>query len=58
MQAPGLFDLTDHWARFSATRDPLEALDGQVDFEAFRPVLVSALGDVERLKVGRSPYVR
>ena len=39
MHAAGLFDLTDHLERVSATGDPLEALDRQVDFEVFRPAL-------------------
>lgn len=56
MHAPGLFDLTAHLACLSATGDPLEALDGHVDFEAFRPVLVSALGYGARPKGGRPPY--
>ena len=38
MHAPGLFDLSDHLARLSATGDPLEALERHVDFEAFRTV--------------------
>ena len=41
MHAPGLFDLTDHLARLSATGDPLEALDCHVNFEALRPILVA-----------------
>ena len=43
MHAPGLFDLSDHLARLSATGDPLEALERHVDFEAFRTVLMEAL---------------
>ena len=39
MYEPGLFALTDHLERLSATGDPLEALDRRVDFEVFRPVL-------------------
>ena len=42
MHAPGLFDLSDHLARLSATGDPLEALERHVDFEAFRTVLMEA----------------
>lgn len=56
MHAPGLFDLTDHLERLSVTGDPLEALERHVDFEAFRPVLVSALGYGKRPKGGRPPY--
>jgi len=56
MHAPGLFDLTDHLDRLSATGDPLEALKRHVDFEVFRPVLVEALGYGARPKGGRPPY--
>lgn len=56
MHAPGLFALTDHLNRLSATGDPLESLERHVDFEVFRPVLVSALGYGERPKGGRPPY--
>jgi len=43
MRVAGLFGLTDHLERLSATGDPLEALAQHVDFEAFRPVLMTAL---------------
>ena len=56
MHAPGLFDLSDHLARLSATGDPLEALERHVDFEAFRIVLMEALGYGVRAKGGRPPY--
>ena len=56
MHAPGLFDLTDHLARLSAAGDPLEALNATVDFEAFRPVLIEALGYGDRPGGGRPPY--
>ena len=56
MHGCGLFDLTDHLSRLSATGDPLEALSDTVDFEVFRPVLVKALGYGERPKGGRPPY--
>ena len=52
MHAPGLFDLSDHLARLSATGDPLEALERHVDFEAFRIVLMEALGYGVRAKGG------
>ena len=55
MHAPGLFDLTDHLARLSATGDPLEVLNATVDFEAFRPVLIEALGYGDRPGGGRPP---
>ena len=56
MHAPGLFDLSDHLARLTATGDPLEALERHVDFEAFRTVLMEALGYGVRAKGGRPPY--
>ena len=56
MHAPGLFDLSDHLARLSATGDPLEALERHVDFEAFRTVLMEALCYGVRAKGGRPPY--
>ena len=56
MHAPRLFDLSDHLARLSATGDPLEALERHVDFEAFRTVLMEALGYGVRAKGGRPPY--
>ena len=56
MHAPGWFDLPDHLARLSATDDPLEALERHVDFEAFRTVLMAALGYGVRAKGGRPPY--
>ena len=58
MHAPGLFDLSDHLARLSATGDPLEALERHVDFEAFRTVLMEALGYGVRAKGGRHPMIR
>ena len=33
MYEPGLFALTDHLARLSATGDPLEVLNGTVDLK-------------------------
>ncbi len=56
MHASGLFDLSDHLARLSATGDPLEALERHVDFEVFRTVLMEALGYGVRAKGGRPPY--
>ena len=50
MHAPGLFDLSDHLARLSVTGDPLEALERHMDFEAFRTVLMEALGYGVRAK--------
>ena len=56
MHAPGLFDLSDHLARLSATGDPLEALERHVDFEAFRTVLMAAPGYGVRAKGGRPDH--
>ena len=53
MHTAGLFDLSDHLERLSQSGDPLEALERHVDFEAFRPVLLEALGYGERPKGGR-----
>lgn len=50
------FDLPDHLKRLSDAGDPLEALAGAVDFEAFRPVLDDALGYGDGAKGGRPPY--
>ena len=57
MHAAGLFDLTDHLDRLSATGDPLEALERHVDFEVFRPVVMETLGYGERPKGGRPPMI-
>lgn len=56
MRQAGLFGLSDHLKRLSADGDPLEVLAGVVDFEAFRPTLVSALGYSDGAKGGRPPY--
>ena len=56
MHSPGLFDLSDHLERLSQSGDPLEALAAHVDFGAFRPILIEALGYGERPKGGRPPY--
>lgn len=41
---------------FSADGDPLEVLARVVDFEAFRPTLVSVLAYSDGAKGGRPPY--
>lgn len=56
MRQAGLFGLADHLKRLSAHGDPLEELDRIVDFEAFRPVLVTALAYGDGAKGGRPPY--
>ena len=40
--AIGVFGLSDHMKRLSADGDPLEVLARVVDFELFRPTLISA----------------
>lgn len=56
MRQAGLFGLSDHMKRLSAYGDPLEVLAGIVDFEAFRPTLLAALGYSDATKGGRPPY--
>lgn len=56
MRQAGLFGLSDHLKRLSAHGDPLEELGRVIDFEAFRPVLVAALGYSDGAKGGRPPY--
>ncbi|WP_255530212.1 transposase [Novosphingobium sp. NBM11] len=57
MRQSGLFGLSEHLNRLSANGDPLEELNGLIDFEIFRPALVTALsyGDGSR-GGGRPPY--
>ena len=56
MNQIGFFDLPDHLKRLSDAGDPLEALAGAVDFEAFRGVLDIALNYSDGSKGGRPPY--
>lgn len=56
MRQAGLFGLSDHLKRLSAHGDPLEELGRIIEFEAFRPVLVSARAYGDRTKGGRPPY--
>ena len=44
MRQSGLFSLSEHLQRLSKDGDPLEVLEGMVDFERFRPLLVEGLG--------------
>ena len=44
MRQAGLFGLSEHLKRLSVHGDPLKELGRIIDFEAFRPTLVSALG--------------
>lgn len=56
MRRSGLFGLSDHMKRLSADGDPLEVLTQVIDFEAFRPTLVTALAYSDGAKGGRPPY--
>lgn len=56
MRQAGLFGLSEHLKRLSAHGDPLEVLARVVDFEAFRPVLDTALAYSDGAKGGRPPY--
>ena len=56
MHPSSLFSLSDHLARLSNDGDPLEVLDGTVDFERFRDLLVDALGYSNGAKGGRPPF--
>lgn len=56
MREAGLFGLSEHLKRLSADGDPLEELGRVVDFEVFRPALVSALAYGDGAKGGRPPY--
>jgi IS5 family transposase len=56
MRQTGLFGLSDHLKRLSTDGDPLEVLGRVVDFEVFRPTLVSALAYGDGAKGGRPPY--
>jgi IS5 family transposase len=56
---PGFFDLDERYARLSEAGDPLEALNGVVDWELFRKPLRKALkkaGRSDRKKGGRPPF--
>ena len=52
----GFWDLEEHYARLSATGDPLETLGSAVDFEPFRYRLEKALKRSDGSKGGRPPY--
>jgi len=56
MHPSSLFSLSDHLSRLSKDGDPLEALEGTVDFEEFRDLLVGGLGYSDGSKGGRPPF--
>lgn len=55
-KAPGLFDFDDRLKRLSDLGDQLEAFGRAVDFEMFRPALVSALDYSTGERGGRPPF--
>jgi hypothetical protein len=52
----GLFGLSEHLEALSRHGDPLEVLDGVVDFEYFPAWLVEGLGYSDGSKGGRPPF--
>lgn len=56
MRQSGLFGLSEHLKRLSANGDPLEELNRLIDFEIFRPALVTALSYGDGSRGGRPPY--
>jgi IS5 family transposase len=56
MEQRSLFGLSEHLERLSAHGDPLEVLDGVVDFEFFRGWLVDGLGYGDGARGGRPPF--
>lgn len=53
---PGFFDIDERFQRLSGLGDQLEAFKWAVDFEIFRPALVSALGYTSGPQGGRPPF--
>ena len=56
MQQAGLFGLSDHREALGKHGDPLEVLDGVVDFEFLRGWLVDGLGYGDGARGGRPPF--
>ena len=50
------FGLSEHLEKLSAHGDPLEVLDGVVNFEHFRDWLVDGLGYGDGRRGGRPPF--
>jgi transposase, IS5 family len=55
---PGFFDGDERLKALSAAGDPLERLQGVIDFEAFRGDLEAALSRSDRAKAGGRPMMR
>ena len=53
---PGLFDVQERLKRLSDLGDQLETYGRLVDFEAFRPDLLAAVGYSAGAKGGRPPF--
>ena len=56
MEQIGFFALPEHLKRLSDAGDPLEEMARIIDFEAFRPVLDTALAYSDGSRGGRPPY--
>ena len=52
----GFWEIEEHYARLSASGDPLETLSRTVDFEPFRYRLEKALKRSDGRQGGRPPY--
>lgn len=53
-----LFDLQNRYASLSKTGDPLERLNGVIDWEIFRPILERMDDKVRKSNAGRKPTCR
>ncbi|MGH8399262.1 MAG: IS5 family transposase [Gammaproteobacteria bacterium] len=56
MLQSGFFDLQNRYQKLSELGDPLEVMNGVVDWERFRPVLKKALKKSRKNTAGRRPY--
>jgi len=56
MQQLGFFNLSEHLDKLSGHGDPLEVLEGTIDFEYFRKWLDEGLGYGDGSKGGRPPF--
>lgn len=52
----GFFDVENRYKRLSEAGDPLERLNGAVDWELFRKPLLKVLKRSDRIKGGRPPF--
>ena len=56
MEQRSFFGLSEHLARLTEIGDPLETLEGTIDFEYFRGWLVEGLGYGDGAKGGRPAF--